>query len=77
MLLTLLIFIVYALHNAQTREAKIQIEALELRNKVMQEMNDKLQEQAREYANNPQMVTRSLEAAFIAGANSRQAEIDD
>ena len=40
-------------------------------------MNDKLQEQAREYANNPQMVTRSLEAAFIAGANSRQAEIDE
>lgn len=38
---------------------------------------DKLQEQAREYANNPQMVTRSLEAAFIAGAESRQAEIDE
>lgn len=67
MLLTLLIFIVYALHNAQTREAKIQIEALELRNKVMQEMNDKLRTFRHDYGNIMQAMSGYIAKKDIEG----------
>lgn len=67
MVLMLLIFIVYAINFAESQKAKMKIEALELKNKVLQDMNDQLRTFKHDYGNIMQAMSGYIEKKDVEG----------